>query len=160
MAALATPDDFTFLGPMDLSAARLQIRSSFARMDALYGRPLFDEWAILSMAAQQGILAYDGPRAEKFRRDFPADVAPLRALISGRPLVPGDFEFAADAGGTRYDACVKIGATSFLVCNHTVREMQEIRRDPKWLSAQGAFLELCEKFRADPLEAAAPSSSA
>jgi hypothetical protein len=160
MVALATPDDFTFLRSMDLAAARLQIRSSLARMDALYGRPLFDEWAILSMAAQQGILAYEGPRAEKFRADFPDDVAPLRALISGRPLVPGDFEFAADAGGTRYDACVKIGSTSFLVCNHTARGMQEIRRDPKWLNAQGAFLELCEKFHANPLEAVAPSSSA
>jgi hypothetical protein len=137
---------------MDLAAARLQIQSSFARMDALYGRPLFDEWAILSMAAQQGILAYAGPRGEKFRQDFPEDVAPLRALISGRSLVPGDFEFAPEAGGTRYDACVKIGGTSYLVCNHTALEMKEIRRHPKWLNAQGTFLELCEKFRTDPLE--------
>lgn len=136
---------------MDLAAARQQIQSSFARMDALYLRPLFDEWAILSLAAQQGILAYVGPRAETFRKTFPDDVEPLRALIAGRQFAPGEFEFAHEAGGTRYDACLKIGDTSYLVCNHTTKGMAEIRRDPKWLNAQSAFFELCEKFRADPL---------
>lgn len=136
---------------MDLAAARLQIQNCFARMDALYLRPLFDEWAILSLAAQQGILAYSGPRAETFRKQFPEDVEPLRTMLAGRSFDPGEFEFAADAGGTRYDACLKVGKTSFLVCNHTTREMAEIRRDPKWLNAQAAFFELCEKFRADPL---------
>ena len=76
---------------MDLASARQQIEQSFARMDALYLRPLFDEWAILSLAAQQGILAYSGPRAESFRKEFPDDVAPLRAMIAGRPLSPGEF---------------------------------------------------------------------
>jgi hypothetical protein len=137
---------------MDLAAARQQIESSFARMDALYLRPLFDEWAILSLAAQQGILAYSGPRAETFRQQFPEDVEPLRAMLAGRPFDPGEFEFAAEADGTRYDACLKLGSTSFLVCNHTTQEMAEIRRDPKWLNAQSAFFDLCEKFRADPLE--------
>ena len=137
---------------MDLAAARQQIQISFARMDALYLRPLFDEWAILSLAAQQGILAYSGPRAETFRQQFPEDVRPLRAMLAGRPFESGEFEFAADADGTRYDACLKLGSTSFLVCNHTTREMAEIRRDPRWLNAQSAFFDLCEKFRADPLE--------
>jgi hypothetical protein len=136
---------------MDLAAARQQIQSSFARMDALYLRPLFDEWAILSLAAQQGILAYSGPRAESFRKEFPEDVKPLRSMIAGRPFSPGEFEFASDAGGTRYDACVKLGDTSYLVCNHTTKEMADIRRDPRWLNAQSAFFELCEKFRSDPL---------
>ncbi|HTO04736.1 MAG TPA: hypothetical protein VL069_13585 [Opitutus sp.] len=136
---------------MDLAAARQQIQSSFARMDALYLRPLFDEWAILSLAAKQGILAYVGPRAETFRKTFPEDIEPLRAMVAGRQFAPGEFEFAQEAGGTRYDACVKIGDTSFLVCNHTTRGMTEIRRDPKWLTAQSAFFELCEKFRANPL---------
>jgi hypothetical protein len=120
-------------------------------MDAQYLRPVFDEWAILSLAAQQGILAYQGPRAESFRKQFPVDVEPLRTMISGRSFAPGEFEFAPAAGGTRYDACVKIGNTSYLVCNHTGKGMAEIRQDAKWLNAQGAFFELCEKFRSDPL---------
>ena len=138
---------------MDLAAARQQIQSSFNRMDALYLRPVFNEWAILSLAAAQGILTYSGPRAESFRQDFPKDVEPLRVLLTGRPLVPGDFEFAPDAGGTRFDACVKLADTSYLICNHTTLEMSEIRRDPKWIHAQSAFFELCEKFRTDPLQA-------
>jgi hypothetical protein len=137
---------------MDLAAARQHIEQSFGRMDALYLRPVFDEWAILSLAAQQGILAYSGPRAESFRKEFPQDVEPLRAMVAGRSFSPGEFEFAADAGGTRYDACLKIGDTSYLVCNHTTKEMSEIRRDPRWLNAQSAFFELCEKFRSDPLK--------
>lgn len=136
---------------MDLAAARQQIQSSCARMDAVYLRSLFDEWAILSLAAQQGILAYSGPRADSFRNHFPEDVEPLRTLLAGRVFSPGDFEFATNAGGTRYDALVKLGDSSYLVCNHTTKEMSEIRRDPKWLNAQGTFFELCEKFRADPL---------
>lgn len=121
-------------------------------MNAVYLRPVFDEWAIFSLSARQGILAYSGPRVETFRKNFATDVEPLRALLSGRPLGPGEFEFAADAGGTKYDACLKVGDSSFLICNHTEREMASIRQDPRWLNAQTAFFELCEKFRSDPLE--------
>ena len=138
---------------MDLVAARQQIENSFVKMDALFQRPLFDEWAILSLAAQQGILAYAGPRSESFRQKFPEDVKPLRAMVAGRTFSPGEFEFASDAGGSQYDACLKLGDTSYLVCNHTTKGMSEIRRDPRWLNAQSAFFELCEKFRADPLVA-------
>lgn len=136
---------------MDLATARQHIQSSFARMDALYRRPVFDEWAILSAAAAPGVLAYSGPRRENFRHQLPTDAEPLRLAVAGRPLGAGDFEFAADAGGTRYDACMQLGEGSYLVCNHTARAMAEIRRDPKWLKAQAAFFELSEKFRADPL---------
>jgi hypothetical protein len=138
---------------MDLAAARQEIQASFKRMEEVYLRPVFNEWVILSLAAAHGILAYSGPRADSFRQDFPKDVEPLRALLAGRPMVPGDFEFATDAGGTRFDACVKLSATSYLICNHTELEMAEIRRDPRWIPAQGAFFELCETFRSDPLQA-------
>jgi hypothetical protein len=138
---------------MDLAAARQLIQTSLARMDALYRRPLFDEWAILSAGAQPGILAYAGPRPETFRRELPTDSSPLRALIADRELGEGDFEFATEAGGTHYDACMKLGPASFLVCNHTARAMTEIRQDPQWLKAQAEFFALSERFRADPLVA-------
>lgn len=149
---LASRRLFTFLAGMDLAVARLEIQKSFVRMDALYQRTLFDEWAILSLGSPQGIVAYHGPRAETFRLEFPEDVKPLREMLVGRSFDPGDFEFAA-AAGTRYDACLKTGLASYLVCNHTTREMAEIRQDARWLNAQTAFFELCEKFRADPLTA-------
>ncbi|HWA10779.1 MAG TPA: hypothetical protein VG838_15160 [Opitutaceae bacterium] len=137
---------------MDLATARQHIQSCLERMNALYGRPVFDEWALLSLAAKHGgILAYAGPRLESFRPQMAADAAPLQALTEGRPFAEGDFEFAPDAGGTRYDALLKVGAASFLVCNHTAKTMAEIRADPRWLKAQKVFFELSEKFRADPL---------
>ena len=95
--------------------------------------------------------AYVGPRVESFRASVAMDAEPLRALTAGRPLVPGDFEFSPDAAGPRYDAFLKLGPASFLVCNHTAKAMAEIRADPRWLKAQKVFFELSEKFRADPL---------
>lgn len=121
-------------------------------MDTLYRGAVFDEWAILSAAATPGVLAYSGPRAGGFRAQLERDAEPLRAATAGRAHDAGDFEFANNAAGTRYDACLKLGAHTYLVCNHTAQSLAEIRRDPKWLKAQAAFFELSEKFRADPLE--------
>jgi hypothetical protein len=56
-----------------------------------------------------------------------------------------------DAADTCYDAFMKIGPGSYLVLNHTVKTMNEIRADAKWLNAQAVLFELSEKFRADPL---------
>jgi hypothetical protein len=151
---LATRRRFGFLARMDLATARQHIQASLERMNALYGKPVFDEWAVLSLAAKHGgVLAYAGPRVENFRANVAADAEPLRVLIAGRPFAEGDFEFAPEAGGTRYDALLKTGATSFLVCNHTGKTMVEIRADPRWLKAQTVFFELSERFRADPLVA-------
>jgi hypothetical protein len=136
---------------MHLDAARTLIQGAFARMNALYQQPVFDEWAILSPATRHGVLAYAGPREQTFRQNLPKDAEPLRAAVAGRKFDPGDFEFASDAAGTRYDACMKIGPTAFLVFNNTALAMTDIRSNPPWLKAQTVFFELGEKFRADPL---------
>ena len=132
---------------MEFSAAERHIRTCLAQMRARYLRPVFDV-----PAAQGGVLAYEGPRAEQFRSRLPDDAEQLRAQTAGRQFTEGDLEFAADAAGTQYDAFMKIGATSYLVLNHTGRSLAEIRRDAKWLDAQASLFELSEKFRADPLE--------
>lgn len=137
---------------MDLATARQHIQSSFERMRALYLKPVFDEWVILGLGAgHRGVLAYNGPRPEGLRAQLADDVEPLRALADGRHFEVGDFDFALEATGPRYDALIKVGETSFLVCNHTARTMTEIRADTRWLKAQTAFFDLTEKFRADPL---------
>jgi len=137
---------------MTLEAAKTLITAALGRMNALYSKTVFDEWVILSLEAAQGrILAYTGPRAERFQRDFRADVGPLRAEMAGKHFAVGDFEFAPEATGTRYDVCLGIGGSSYLICNHTGKSMAEIRKDPHWLEAQKAFVEMSEKFRADPL---------
>lgn len=121
-------------------------------MRACYLGPVFDEWAILSIPAKTGgITAYQGPRADVFRQSLPQDAEPLRAITAGRQFAEGDIEFVPDAADTRYDAFMKIGPTSFLVLNHTVKTMNEIRADTKWLGAQAVLFELSEKFRTDPL---------
>jgi hypothetical protein len=136
---------------MDLAAARSHIATALTRMNAAYGQPVFDEWAVLGLGGNKGVLAYAGPRPERFRREMPDDAAPLRAEAAGHPGGVGDIVFALEAGGTRYDAFVRLGDTSYLVCNHTGKTIAEIRANPGWLKAQAVLFELGEKFRTDPL---------
>ena len=86
-----------------------------------------------------------------FRRNLPDDAEPLRAITAGRDFAEGDIEFVPDAADTRYDAFMKIGPTSYLILNHTVKTLTEIRADAKWLAVQAVLFELSEKFRADSL---------
>jgi hypothetical protein len=137
---------------MDLDTARQNIAASMDRMRACYLQAVFDEWAILSLSPKSGgVVAYHGPRPDVFRRNLPKDAEPLRAITAGKDFTEGDIEFVPDAADTRYDAFMKIGATSYLILNHTVKTMTEIRADSKWLAVQAVLFELSEKFRADPL---------
>ena len=121
-------------------------------MKAAYLRPVFNEWAILAVPAKTGgVLAYEGPRPDKFRQNLPEDAEPLRARAAGKEFTEGDIEFVPDAADTHYDAFIKIGPTAYLVLNHTVKTMTEIRADGKWIGAQAVLFDLSEKFRADPL---------
>src|SRR5262245_24603529 len=143
---------------MDLDTARRNIQAAMERMRAFYLKPVFDEWAILSVRDRKtsGVVAYSGSRPDIFRRNVPTDAEPLRAITAGRVFADGDIEFVPDAADTCYDAFVKIGPNSYLVLNHTTKTMDEIRADAKWLTAQTALFELTEKFRSDPfLEATA-----
>lgn len=150
-SSVARRPRFPFLPRMDLAAARTHISSALARMNAAYGQLVFDEWAVLGLSGNRGVLAYAGPRPERFRREMPDDAAPLRAEAAGQPSGLGDIVFALEAGGTRYDAFLRIGEATYLVCNHTAKTMAEIRANPGWLMAQPVLFELGEKFRADPL---------
>jgi hypothetical protein len=144
---------FLSLLRMKLVTAESLITTALGRMNALYSQTVFDEWVVLSLqAGRGGILAYHGPRAESYQRRFAADIEPLRVEMEGTHLTVGDFEFAPAAAGTRFDACLRIGQASYLICNHTGKSMAEIRQDPRWLHAQKPFVELSGKFRADPLE--------
>lgn len=138
---------------MELATARTHVQTALDRMRACYLKPVFDEWAILAVPASTGgVLAYQGPRPDSFRRNLADDAEPLRATAAGKQFAEGDLEFVPDAADTHYDAFMKIGPTSYLVLNHTVKTMTEIRADAKWLGAQAVLFELSEKFRADPLE--------
>ena len=138
---------------MDLDTACQHIHTTVERMRAAYLKTVFDEWAILAVPVKSGgVVAYRGPRAGVFRRSLATDAEPLRKITAGKQFTEGDIEFVPDAADTCYDAFMKIGPTSYLVLNHTVKTMDEIRADAKWLGVQAVLFELSEKFRADPLE--------
>lgn len=136
---------------MDLAVARTHIAAALARMNAAYGQPVFDEWAVLGLGGKQGVLAYVGPRPDSFRRSLPDDAAQLQAEAAAQPSSVGDIVFTLAGNGPRHDAFVRLGEAIYLVCNHTAKSMVEIRGNPGWLKAQAVLFELGEKFRADPL---------
>lgn len=137
---------------MNLPDAHVAVLQTLNRMKALYGQPVFNEWVLVKLARDAGaVLAYDGPRADLYQAKFKKDIGPLQAEMEARKMAVGDFEFVANAHGTHYDACIRLGPGAYLFCNHTTKSMADIRRDPKWLAAQEPFVEFSTKFRADPL---------
>ncbi len=137
---------------MTLADARTVIAAAFARMNTAYGEPVFNEWVLVSMRADGGaILAYDGPRAEKYKQQFTRDLGSMLRELATHKLGVGDFAFASDAAGEHYDACLRLGDSSYLFANHVTRTMNEIRASAHWVNAQRAWVELSQKFAADPL---------
>jgi len=137
---------------MTLDQAKEQITVCARQMDAQYTRTVFDEWAIISMADQKGrLLAYIGPRKAGFQQNFISDAGALRASLLGGKMNIGDFEFARHGVGTGFESFLVLGEGLFLICNNTVQSMDAITKDPLWLAAQVPFVELSDKFRADPL---------
>ena len=129
------------------------IQACGARMTALFGKPVFDEWAILKLNGIATVSYYSGPRPSSFIATFAHDSAALSRETGGRKYSPGEFEFARDSGGTAFDVFVVLGGGCILVCNNTDAAMTDIRKHPEWLKAQVPFVEMTEKFRADPLKA-------
>jgi hypothetical protein len=129
------------------------IQGCGARMTALFGAPVFDEWAILKLNGVPSVAYYSGPRPSEFMATFARDSAALSKEAGGRPYSAGEFEFARDSAGTAFDAFPVLGGGCILVCNNIRDSMTEIRANPSWLKAQVPFVELTERFRADPLKA-------
>jgi hypothetical protein len=137
---------------MNLETAAAHLTQCRERMDTLYQKPVFDEWALIAFTnGAVEVLWYHGPRAEEFAKKLHADVAPLYTAMEGRHYDIGDFEFVQDAKGSRFDACIRAGTTSYVLCNNTYGTMAEIRADPRWREAQKPFVQLTEEFRMDAL---------
>jgi len=137
---------------MNLDETMKLVRSCATQMDALYGQPVFDEWVVVSFLQNQArLLGYVGPRNEAFLKSFADDIAPLRAELLGGEYQVGDFEFARHSTGTKFEAFMSLGDGVYLLCNNTQSTMDEIAKNPKWLSAQVPFAELGDKVRSSPL---------
>ncbi|MBP9902370.1 MAG: hypothetical protein V9H26_18355 [Verrucomicrobiota bacterium] len=133
--------------PMELSETMRAIRDCATQMNARYGSPVFDEWVVVSLQdPQPRVLGYVGPRHEAFAKNFSRDLGGLRAsLLTGQHQV-GDFEFARHAAGTSFEAFMVLGEGLYLICNNTRCSMDEIARNPRWLSAQVPFADLSERM--------------
>ena len=137
---------------MNIETAVTHLNSCRERMDALYQKPVFDEWVLITLVeGKASVLSYAGPRAESFNQKLHADSALLYAAMDGKKYSVGDFEFVQEARGSRFDACIKAGQNIYLLGNNTFGSMAELRADPRWREAQKPFVALTEKFRADPV---------
>ena len=140
---------------MNLTETMQAIRACATQMDAQYGKTVFDEWVVVSLQEPQPrVLGYVGPRHEAFAKNFSRDLGGLRAsLLNGKHQV-GDFDFARHAAGTSFEAFMVLGDGRYLICNNTQSSMDEIAKNPRWLSAQVPFADLSERVCAGSLAGA------
>jgi len=137
---------------MTLEQANKLVKSCAEQMQARYGKVVFNEWAIISLAEKKGhILAYVGPRREGFAKNFLEDAGSPRSGLLTTEHEVGDYEFARHGVGTGFEAFMVLGKGIYLICNNTAESMDSLTKDPKWLGAQVPFVELSDKFRAQPL---------
>jgi len=140
---------------MTLDEVISNIKTCASQMDALYGKTVFDEWAVVSLAENKArVLAYVGPRNDEFLQNFVKDLGALRAELLGGQYGTGDFEFSRHGTGTHFEAFLVLGHGLYLVCNNTRESMDAISQNPRWLGAQVPFAELSDKVRAKPLTVA------
>jgi hypothetical protein len=138
---------------MKLDQATKLIEACAEQMNARYRRPVFDEWAVVSVVDNKArLLAYKGPRREGFQKNFLSDAGPLRIGLLTNNYGAGDFEFSRHGIGTGFESFMVLGEGLYLICNNTVQSMDGIARDPLWLGAQVPYVDLSDKFRAEPVE--------
>ncbi|MFZ0828600.1 MAG: hypothetical protein WAO02_14365 [Verrucomicrobiia bacterium] len=137
---------------MTLDEAKNLIRTCANEMNSRYGRTVFDEWAVVSLAENKArVMIYYGPRNDDFLKNFVKDLGALRAeLLAGR-YGDGDFEFARHGAGTGFESFMVLGPGAYLICNNTSESMESIAKNPRWLSAQVPFAGLSDKVRENPL---------
>jgi hypothetical protein len=137
---------------MNLEAAIQAVRSHVQRINELYQKTAFDEWALVAVLGLKGrVLHYEGPRKDDFQKNFAHDAQAFTADLRDPDRHIGDFDFNRHGSGTRFDAILVVGDGLFLLCNHTASSISAITHDPLWLSAQVAFVEMSDQFRSDPL---------
>lgn len=140
------------LSAMTLTEAIETITEQLARMDELYNKPVFDEWALVSVFDRKAkILHYRGPRRDELLANFANDIRHFTAEMVAGDLHLGHFDFSRDAEGQAFDAYMVVGEGCYLVCNNTQDSMAGITRNARWLQAQVPFAELSDCFGSNPL---------
>lgn len=139
---------------MNLDTAISHINKLLEKLDTAYGRQVFDEIAIISIAGSElKLLHYKGPNRDGFMSDFADNTLALRKeLTEDQTALGGEFNFTREGEGASMDAYICLGPNAYLFCNNTAKSMHEITQDPQWLEAQGEFLNLSQYFAVDPLK--------
>jgi hypothetical protein len=96
-------------------------------------------------------LNYIGPRNDDFLKNFASDLGTLRTQLMNPTHAAGDFEFARYGVGTMHEAFMVVAEGVYLICNNTQNTMEGITKNTRWIEAQVPFVELSDKFRANPL---------
>src|SRR5271156_1074118 len=137
---------------MTLDEAKILIKTCAGQMDARYGKSVFDEWAVISLAENKArVLAYVGPRNDDFLKNFANDLGSLRVELLDANYGTGDFAFARHGTGTRFEAFMVLGSAIYLICNNTRESMDTITNDSLRLKTQGPVAEISDKLRINPL---------
>src|SRR5450432_852322 len=137
---------------MTLDETKSLIKACGVQMDARYGKNVFDEWVVISLAENRArVLVYVGPRNDDFLKNFANDLGSLRSELLDANYGVGDFAFARHGTGTRFEVFMVLGIGLYLICNNTRESMDTIAKDPSWLKAQVPFAELGDMLRANPL---------
>lgn len=124
-------------------------------MNEAYGRPVFDELAIVQVTdvSTLSLHYYEGAREAEFLNEMMEDSVALRNDVGDtRNNLGGEFGFTREGGGEGIDAYICLGPRIFLLCNNTAQSMEEVTKDGRWLQAQGEFLNASQYFVVDPLE--------
>ncbi len=141
---------------MKFEHALTLIDEYLCRLDNAYGRPVFDEWAVVTEDGR-GVWHYCGQRESHFGLTLSDDLVKLRAVLAAdrvETYTGGEFGFARDGDGLAFDAYICLGEGLFLVCNHTSKSMAAITADPNWKRAQGVFFDLSQRFAGRPVAVA------
>jgi hypothetical protein len=137
---------------MNFEKASQIITDCAVQMTRLYGSAVFNELVIVSFVGdREEVVGYVGPRPERVQNDFAQDLRALKEELFSSKHGIGEFEFARSAEGTHFDAFIVVGEWLYLICNNTSLSMNEITKKAEWRQAQVPFVEMSERFRADPL---------
>ena len=115
-------------------------------------QPFFNEWMIIATNQEPvALLHYSGRRKKKHKKNIATDMRMLADEIDSGKYSIGHYYFSPNAEGTLYDAFIVIGPNKYAIFNNTELSMPVIAVDPFWIKNQVHFVDLSEKFQADPL---------
>lgn len=126
------------------------IRLCLSDLNKAYGGEVFDEFSIVSLNKNLGeVLFYFGAREQLFLKTFNDDMLLLRKEILKDQPESGDFGFTREGAGSYYDAFICIAPNLYIIFNNTLKSMDEITENTRWLAAQSSFLKLSQLFSAN-----------